>query len=130
MSPLPSPLKSPVPTTDQVVGTSPRPTARGDRGAVHQPHRQVAAGVAPEQVILAVNVEVALSDDRPGGGHRAETQPEETVAPFISHIAKLPLVSRQRRSLLLWPLKSWVIFVSGPMPTQVLNVLLYSLWME
>src|SRR5258708_17256791 len=61
---LPSPLKSPVPTIDQVVGTFPTPAVLGF----------------------------------------------ETVVPFISQIATLPLVSRQRMSHLPSPLKS-------PVPT-------------
>src|SRR5258708_7698801 len=58
MSPLPSPLKSPVPTIDHAVGRL--PTAKAC----------------------------------------------ETVEPFISHIATLPLVSRQSQSCLPSPLKS------------------------
>src|SRR5258708_13263703 len=62
---LPSPLKSPVPTTDQVVGTFPTPAVLGFK----------------------------------------------MVVPFISQIARLPLVSRQRMSHLPSPLKS-------PLPTM------------
>src|SRR5258708_32588591 len=45
---------------------------RRDRRAVHEPDHRVAAGVAPENVGLAVAVEVAVLDDRPGGGHHAD----------------------------------------------------------
>ena len=35
--------------------------------AVHQPHRHIAVGVGPENVALAIAVEVPCSDDRPCG---------------------------------------------------------------
>src|SRR5260370_8255389 len=37
--------------------------------AVHQPHGHIAARVTPQDVALAVTVEVAGSDHGPGGGH-------------------------------------------------------------
>src|ERR1700704_3642983 len=46
----------------------------GDRRAVHEPDRRVAAGVAPENVALAVAVVVADLDDRPHGGHGGDTR--------------------------------------------------------
>src|SRR5208282_2758160 len=63
----------------KVAGTDDRPDAgrhggdvRGggvqDRGAVHLPDCHVAGRVVPENVGLAVAVEVALPDDRPGAG--------------------------------------------------------------
>ena len=65
MSLLPSPLKSPVPTIDQFVATLPTLATRHTCDAVHEPDRRVAAGVAPQQVGLAVAVEVADAGDRP-----------------------------------------------------------------
>ena len=50
MSPLPSPLKSAVATTVQVVGTLPTPADDETWRAVHEPDRRIAAGVTPEQV--------------------------------------------------------------------------------
>ncbi len=47
----------------------PRLSERRDGRAVHEPHRHVAGAVAPEDVGLAVAVEVALTDDRPGARH-------------------------------------------------------------
>src|SRR5208282_251155 len=41
-----------------------------DRGAIHLPDRHVAGRVVPENVGLAVAVEVAGADDRPAGGGR------------------------------------------------------------
>src|SRR5258706_11500379 len=38
-----------------------------DLRAIHEPHRYIAAGVLPENVALAVAVEVAGLDDRPHG---------------------------------------------------------------
>ena len=111
---MPSPLKSPVPTTDQVVGMLPTTADDDDLRAVHEPDRGVAAGVAPQQVGLAVAVEVALPDDRPGGRAPRRSRPTTRLAaPFISQIAVLPLVSRQAMSLLPSPLKSWVLGLSG-----------------
>jgi hypothetical protein len=45
---------------------------RQDRQSVHEPDRGIAAGVAPENVALAVAVEVTGFPDRPIGGHCAE----------------------------------------------------------
>src|SRR5262249_26497632 len=36
-----------------------------DLGAVEEPHRYIATGVAPQPIMFAVAVEIALSDDRP-----------------------------------------------------------------
>src|SRR5208282_415348 len=70
----------------EVAGSADRPGAgrhgadvRGggvqDRGAVHQPDRHVAGRVAPENVAIAVAVEVAGADDRPGAGrHGADVR--------------------------------------------------------
>src|SRR5258708_31037426 len=43
-----------------------------DLRAVHEPDRHIAAGVIPENVALAVAVEIARLDDRPSCGRRAE----------------------------------------------------------
>src|SRR5260370_34365800 len=45
-----------------------RRTGVQDTGAVHEPDRNVAAGVAPQDVPLAITVVVAGPNDRPGGG--------------------------------------------------------------
>src|SRR5436190_92685 len=61
MSDLPSPSKSPVPLICQ-LGPRIERADRGDRqgiGAVHQPDRRGATAVLPEDVGLAVAVEVA-----------------------------------------------------------------------
>src|SRR5215467_15458757 len=44
-----------------------------DLRAVHEPDRHIAAGVMPENVALAVAVEIARLDDRPSCRCRAET---------------------------------------------------------
>ena len=59
----------------EVSGSGDRPVERDapklppctDLRAVHQPHADIAGGVAPENVALAVAIEVALADDRPVG---------------------------------------------------------------
>ena len=61
---LPSPLKSPVADDRPDGRIMPRTETCKDR-AVHEPDRDVAAGVAPENVGLAVAVEVAGADDWP-----------------------------------------------------------------
>src|SRR5260370_10553720 len=50
----------------------PRRIGVQDTRAVHEPNRNVAAGVAPQNVALAVTVEVAGSDHRPGGWHSSD----------------------------------------------------------
>ena len=66
MSELPSPLKSPVPTTFQLgpglAPTGPPPTIGGP---VHFPDRDLAVRVLPQDVGIAVVVEVARSDRFP-----------------------------------------------------------------
>ena len=71
MSLLPSPLKSPVPTIVQVPGNIRDERSRRiqDSRAVHFPNRDVAAGVTPQNVALAVAVVVAVSEHRPGAGN-------------------------------------------------------------
>ena len=113
MSPMPSPLKSPTPTTDQVVGMLPTAAGRADRRAVHEPHRGVAAGVVPQQVGLAVAVEVALADDRPGGGHAADAARRRHRRPVHQPERDIAAASRQTMSLMPSPLKSWVAAARG-----------------
>ena len=64
MSLLPSPLKSPVPAIDQAVGTLPTQAVDETDVPFMNQIATIAAGVAPEDVALAVAVEVAGSDDR------------------------------------------------------------------
>src|ERR1700722_1397633 len=114
MSPRPSPLKSPVPTTDQLVGMLPMPRAeetcvplmnqiavlpllsRHSRSAVPLPSKSRCPTI----------FHVA-------GGTLPIPAPEESVAPFISHMATLPLVSRHTMSLLPSLLASWVDVHAG-----------------
>ena len=64
MSALPSPLKSPVPSTCHSAPTVPKAGSTG-RGAVHLPERDRAVVGAPQDVGLAVAVEIAGADDMP-----------------------------------------------------------------
>jgi hypothetical protein len=88
MSVLRSPLKSPVPTMLQLVGTLATrelfafnmvvPFIVGDEravrvvrhgGAVHLPDRHVAGHILPQEVAHAVAIEIADADDAPVGRH-------------------------------------------------------------
>src|SRR5205823_6492161 len=46
-----------------------------------QPHRRVAAAIAPEPVVEAVAVEVALAHQRPGRRHRAQAWRADDLRP-------------------------------------------------
>ena len=48
--------------------------ARHELSPIHQPQRDIAGGIAPENVALAVTVEVAGSNDRPVGGDVPEAR--------------------------------------------------------
>ena len=68
-SPMPSPFMSPVPIdvpSGWHVADSGR---RGHRQPIHEPHVDVAIGVPPQQVSVAVAIEVALADDRVRAGY-------------------------------------------------------------
>ena len=106
---MPSPLKSPVPTTDQELGTTSIQIDDFTFGPSRSHIDGVALGVEPKPVGLAVAVEVALSDERPRGELRAHPCRRLDRAPSMSHIAMLPSLSRQATSLLPSPLKSWVV---------------------
>src|ERR1700722_10446669 len=69
-SPLPSPLRSPVPWTDQLFGTLPTPTA--EETCVPFMNQKIAAGITPENIGVAVAVEISLADDRPIGRNGAD----------------------------------------------------------
>ena len=78
MSLVPSPLKSPVPTTDQAAGS-----CRGQRPAdwpplINQTDTSPLV-LLPENVGVAVAVEVAGAGDRPGDRHGAEVDADRTV---------------------------------------------------
>jgi hypothetical protein len=103
---------------------------RADGRAIHEPHRDVAAGIAKQQVGLAIAVEVPLPIDQVLGNPLTAPD-EDTAAPFISQTGRL-LPLRQRMSLLPSPLKSWAVgsmtWVSGalvlalrPSPTEWLE---------
>ena len=79
---------------------------RRKRRAVHEPHGDVAAGVAPQNVSLTVAVEVAGFRHRPTRRYSREFAEEEIDDPFINHMATVPLVLRHRMSDLPSPLKS------------------------
>ena len=76
-------------------------------GPVHLPHRDVAAGVLPQDVGLAVAVEIADAGDLPAvRDRRTDDGARRYRGPFISQIATLPLVFCHRMSDLPSPLKS------------------------
>ena len=107
-SDLPSPLKSPTPAISQVAVNDADVLACEAAGIVRIPKVGVAVGVAPEDVGLAVAIEVADAGDRARGADadlRRRVQPP-TPVPFISQIATAPLALRQRMSDLPSPLKS------------------------
>ena len=109
MSDLPSPLKSPVPSTCQLGARRWADGAAADQaGAVHQPDRRRAVVVLPQDVGLAVAVEVAGAARR---ASRARIVPNAArrrsrCVPFISQIAGVPSSFRHRMSALPSPLKS------------------------
>src|SRR6266852_5933583 len=112
MSHLPSPLKSPVPTIDQLVGTFPTPAVLG--------FKTVAPFFSPIATLPLVSrqrmshLPSPLKSPVPTMDQVVATFPTpavlgfKTVVPFISQIATLPLVSLQRMSHLPSPLKSSV----------------------
>jgi hypothetical protein len=93
------------------------PRRLDDLRSVHKPDRHIAAGVLPENVSHAVAVEVAGLDDRPAGqllGTAPIPPAWATCAPFISQIARLPLLSRHRMSLFPLPATDHTV---GTFPT-------------
>src|ERR1700691_381187 len=110
MSAMPSPLKSPTPTTDQLVGTLPRPELLGfkivvpfisqiDKSPVVSRHR-MSAMPSP------LKSPTPTTDQLVGTLPRPELLGFKIVVPFISQIDKSPAVSRQRMSAKPSPLKS------------------------
>ena len=93
MSDLPSPLKSPVPLTCQLGPGLNGPTAPTVRlHAVHQPDRWRPIAVLPQDVGLAVAVEVAGALDLPARPRieRADGTHGHGFMPSISQIAGVP----------------------------------------
>src|SRR5215831_18588777 len=113
---LPSPLKSPVPTIDQVVGTFPTAAVLGFKTVV--PFTFQIATLPLVSLQRMSHLPSPLKSPVPTIDQVAGTFPTpavlgfKTVVPFISQIAILPLVvSRHRMSHLPSPLKS-------PVPTM------------
>src|SRR5499427_4623797 len=113
---LPSPLKSPVPTIDQVVGTFPTPAVLGFKTVVpfiSQIARlpRVVSRQRMSHLPSPLKSPVPTMDQLVGTFPTAAVLGFKTVVPFISQMATLPLVSRHRMSHLPSPLKS-------PVPTM------------
>ena len=101
------PANCPIPRTT--------PTLR----AVHEPDRDVAARVAPQNVAHAVAVEVGEAGDRPGEGESGRGPPRtRSSPPFMSQTARFPPVSRQRMSPSPSPLKSPVATIDHVVATS------------
>ena len=113
MSALPSPLKSPTPSIVQSSADAERRAEAADAGAVHEPDGDEARGVPPQDVGLAVAVEVADALDRPVLGPTPNGAPMlPMLVPFMSQMATSPEVCRHRMSALPSPLKSptpWIV---------------------
>src|SRR5260370_4625330 len=118
---LPSPLKSPVPTIDQVVGTFPTPAALGFKMVVPFISQMATLPLVSRQRMSQLpsplKSPVPTMDQVVGTFPTPAVLGFKTVVPFISQIATLPsLVSRQAMSLLWSPLKSWGLGVSAKRP--------------
>src|SRR5258708_7108674 len=114
MSLLPSPLKSPVSTIDQVVGAEPRPTdsMNSAPSISHTATLPLASRHRTSLLPSPLKSPVPTTDQLVGTFPTPAVLGFKTVVPFISQIATLPLVvSRQRMSHLPSPLKS-------PVPTM------------
>src|SRR6266852_5336927 len=115
MSHLPSPLKSPVPTMDQVLGTFPTPAVLGFKTVV--PLISQIATLPLVSLQRMSHFPSPLKSPVPPIDQVLGTFPTpavlgfKTVVPFISQIATLPLVSRQAMSLLPSALKSRGVMV-------------------
>src|SRR5260370_476929 len=105
MSPLPSPLKSPVPATDQPAIIAPTPAGVACAPFMNQ---------IPTLPLVSRHSKSALPSplksrcptiDQPAGP--APTPAGVTCTPFISPTPGVPLPSPKARSLLPTPLKSW-----------------------
>src|SRR5260370_2581473 len=107
MSPLPSPLKSPVPATDQMVDIVPTPA-----GVACAPFmNQIPTLPLPSRHSQSA-LPSPLKSRWPTIDQPAATLPTPagvTCAPFISHTPVLPLLSAQAMSLFPSPSKSWVL---------------------
>src|SRR6266849_4221522 len=113
---LPSPLKSPVPTIDQVVGTFPIPAVLGFKTVVpfiSQIARLplVVSRQRMSHLPSPLKSPVPTIDQVVGTFPTPAVLGFKTVVPFISQIATLPLVSRQAMSLLPSALKSRGVMV-------------------
>src|SRR5450631_2024860 len=108
MSPMPSPLKSPVPATDQEVETFPMPIDEDTVGPFMNQiatlpllsRQRMSVLPSPSKSPVPTIAQLALG---------AAPRPADcsSVAPFISHTATLlPLASYQRMSAKPSPLKS------------------------
>src|SRR5260370_15825021 len=112
MSPLPSPLKSPVPTIDHAMGAFPTPARFLTSGL---PISQIAT--LPLGSCQRMSLLPSPSKSRcPTIDQLVGTAPipveYTTCVLFISHTAVLPAVSRQAMSLHPSPFKSWVLFLT------------------
>src|SRR5215468_7392160 len=115
MSHLPSPLKSPVPTMDQFVGTVPTPAVAAFKTVV--PFISQIATLPLVSCHTRSLLPSPLKSPIPTMDQVVPIFPTpaalgfKTVVPFISQIATWPLVSRQAMSLLPSALKSWELAI-------------------
>ena len=71
---MPSPSKSPMPLNDPVRGDGAEARLARDRGPVHQPEVDLpAAAVAPQDIALAIAIEITLAQNVPAGGDGTRT---------------------------------------------------------
>jgi hypothetical protein len=96
MSALPSPLKSPMPATCQLGPGFRQTPAPNKAGTVHQPDRGRPVIILPENVVVAVAIEVAGAYDLPARSRVRQTPPPAKLVPFISQIAGVPSSFRHR----------------------------------
>src|ERR1700722_13913625 len=107
-SAMPSPLKSPVPTTDQTVGT--KPSDVDERTCVPFISQIATLPLVSRHRMSALpsplTSPIPTIDHAMGTCETCDVARFRTWVPFISQIATLPLVSRQAMSLLASPSKS------------------------
>ena len=88
---LPSPLKSPILHRPH-GGDIPNGCAGGHGRTIHEPNRCIAQIVAPQDIGLAVAVEIAGADNvQVAMGALPSPADATTVVAFINHTATLPL---------------------------------------
>ena len=113
MSDVPSPLKSPIFTTDQLVGTVGSVTLTGEVPPIIPDHIG-AVTVAPQDVGHAVAVEIADAGNGPGRGHARQAHARRHSCCRMSQMLFVPSLLRHRMSDLPSPLKSPVPATDQP----------------